>query len=139
MSQTSYGPIDLNFCGQANAVNQPADTAVSPPSSTGSDAHHDDTGMLFDDCLVIIYCLLPGSVSEQETVVKTISSIEQLSKRSFAATRQFRCLKESDLVSSILSKSLSLHKSPVGLDLVGCRPLADREIVRPDKVGFFPY
>ena len=137
MSQTSYGPIDLNFCGQANAVNQPADTAVSPPSSTGSDAHHDDTGMLFDDCLVIIYCLLPGSVSEQETVVKTISSIEQLSKRSFAATRQFRCLKESDLVSSILSKSLPLHKSPVGLDtqLVGGLWQIGK-FVRPDKVGF---
>ena len=119
-------------------VNQPADTAVSPPSSPGSDAHHDDTGMLFDDCLTIIDCLLPGSVSEQETVVKTISSIEQLSKRSFAATRQFRCLKESDLVSSILSKFLPLHKSPVGFDtwLVGGLWQIGK-IVRPDRVGFF--
>jgi hypothetical protein len=86
---------------------------ASPPSSPSDDADRMISGMIFVDCLTIIDRLLPDSVSEQETIVKSVSSLEQLLKRSTAATRHFRCLKETDLVSSVLNKSLPLHKDPV--------------------------
>ena len=51
----------------------------TPPSPPGATARVSFTGGDFDDCLLIVDRLLPGSVSVQETTVsQTVSSLEQL-------------------------------------------------------------
>ena len=89
----------------------------TPPSPLGATARDSSSfaGGDFDDCLSIVDRLLPGTVSVQgATVSQTFSSLEQLMGCGSTAPKPFCCLKETDLVSSVLGKALPPQKATDG-------------------------
>ena len=92
----------------------PSDVSVS--SQDGGSPVQVAPASSFDDVVSIIDRLLPGSVVIQQSAKQTLSTLEQLPQSSAESVGQQRCLKESGLISSIFSRILQSHDTPVSLD-----------------------